>query len=79
MPAGPRIPAENSQRVPARVGAQLVVMDRETGEIEKVLAVHDVGRAVNPMLCERPIQGAVHMGLGYALSEEFPSAPDRLH
>jgi len=56
--------------------AQLVVMDRETAEIDKVLAVHDVGRAVNPMLCEGQIQGAVHMGLGYALSEEFPSDAD---
>jgi xanthine dehydrogenase molybdenum-binding subunit len=56
--------------------AQLVVMDRATGEVEKVLAVHDVGKAVNPMLCEGQIQGAVHMGLGYALSEEFPSDAD---
>ena len=52
--------------------AQLVVVDRESGKIEKVVAVHDVGRAVNPLLCEGQIQGAVHMGLGYALSEEFP-------
>ena len=52
--------------------AQLVVLDRETGKIDKVVAVHDVGRAVNPLLCEGQIQGAVHMGLGYALSEEFP-------
>ena len=52
--------------------AQLVVVDRETGKIDKVLAVHDVGRAVNPLLCEGQIQGAVHMGLGYALSEDFP-------
>lgn len=53
--------------------AQLVVMDRESGRIDKVVAVHDVGRAVNPLLCEGQIEGAVHMGLGYALSEEFPS------
>ncbi len=53
--------------------AQLVVMDRASGSIEKVVAVHDVGRAVNPLLCEGQIQGAVHMGLGYALSEEFPA------
>jgi xanthine dehydrogenase molybdenum-binding subunit len=52
--------------------AQLVVLDRETGKIDKVVAVHDVGRAVNPLLCEGQIQGAVHMGLGYALSEDFP-------
>jgi aldehyde oxidoreductase len=53
--------------------AQLVVVDRETGKIDRVLAVHDVGRAVNPLLCEGQIQGSVHMGLGYALSEDFPS------
>ena len=53
--------------------AQLVVMDRDTQNIEKVLAVHDVGRAVNPTLCEGQIEGAVHMGLGYALTEDFPS------
>ncbi len=52
--------------------AQLVVLDRETGKIDKVLAVHDVGRAVNPLLCEGQIEGSVHMGLGYALSEDFP-------
>ena len=53
--------------------AQLVVMDPTTQAIEKVVAVHDVGRAVNPTLCEGQIEGAVHMGLGYALSEDFPS------
>jgi xanthine dehydrogenase molybdenum-binding subunit len=53
--------------------AQLVIADRATGQIEKVVAAHDVGRAVNPMLCRGQIEGAVHMGLGYALSEDFPS------
>lgn len=53
--------------------AQLVVMDRETQKIEKVVAIHDVGRAVNPTLCEGQIEGAVHMGLGYALTEDFPA------
>jgi xanthine dehydrogenase molybdenum-binding subunit len=52
--------------------AQLVVLDPETGSIEKVVAAHDVGRAVNPLLCEGQVEGAVHMGLGYALSEDFP-------
>ena len=52
--------------------AQVIIMDSETGEIERVVAAHDVGRAVNPMLCEGQIEGAVHMGLGYALSEGFP-------
>ena len=53
--------------------AQLVVMDPATQAIEKVVAVHDVGKAVNPTLCEGQIEGAVHMGLGYALTEDFPS------
>jgi xanthine dehydrogenase molybdenum-binding subunit len=53
--------------------AQLVVMDRETGIVERVVAAHDVGRAVNPLLCEGQVVGAVHMGLGYALSEDFPT------
>ena len=52
--------------------AQVVIMDRETGEIERVIAAHDVGKAVNPTLVEGQIEGAVHMGLGYALSEDFP-------
>ena len=52
--------------------AQLVVMDPETGAIENVVAAHDVGKAVNPLLCEGQVEGAVHMGLGYALSEGFP-------
>ncbi len=55
--------------------AQMVEIDRATGAIERVVAVHDVGRAVNPLLCEGQIEGSVHMGLGYALSEDFPSDP----
>jgi xanthine dehydrogenase molybdenum-binding subunit len=53
--------------------AQMVVIDRSTETITDVLAVHDVGRAVNPLLCEGQIEGSVHMGLGYALTEEFPA------
>ncbi len=56
--------------------AQMVVMDRASGVIEKVVAVHDVGRAVNPQLCEGQIEGSVHMGLGYALTEDFPADTD---
>ncbi|MGZ4761378.1 MAG: molybdopterin cofactor-binding domain-containing protein [Ilumatobacteraceae bacterium] len=54
---------------------QMVVIDRATGEVERVVAIHDVGKAVNPMLCEGQIEGSVHMGLGYALTEDFPSDP----
>jgi aldehyde oxidoreductase len=52
--------------------AQLVELDPETGTVAQVVAAHDVGRAVNPLLCEGQIEGAVHMGLGYALTEGFP-------
>ena len=50
---------------------QVVVLDAN-GAVEKVIAAHDVGRALNPQQCEAQIQGAVHMGLGYALTEELP-------
>ena len=53
--------------------AQLVILDPESGAIERVVAAHDVGRAVNPQLCEGQIEGSVHMGLGYALTEGFPA------
>ncbi len=56
--------------------AQMIVMDPESGEIDKVVAAHDVGKAVNPLLCEGQVEGAVHMGLGYAMTEGFPCDPD---
>jgi len=56
--------------------AQLVELDPESGAIANVVAAHDVGRAVNPLLCEGQIEGAVHMGLGYALTEGFPCDED---
>ena len=56
--------------------AQLVELDPESGAVARVVAAHDVGRAVNPMLCEGQIEGAVHMGLGYALTEGFPCDED---
>jgi CO/xanthine dehydrogenase Mo-binding subunit len=51
----------------------LVEVDTETGEVGvlKVWAAHDVGRAVNPDMVIGQIGGGVHMGLGYALMEEF--------
>ncbi len=49
---------------------QLVTLTEE-GEIEKVVAAHDAGRVINPNLFEGQIEGSVHMGLGYALTEEL--------
>jgi len=50
---------------------QVCILDEE-GRIERVIAAHDVGRAINPSLCEGQVEGSVHMGLGYALTEELP-------
>ena len=59
---------------------QVVILDDE-GRLERIVAAHDVGRAINPVLCAGQIEGGVHMGLGYALSEDFPctaGVPDSL-
>ena len=49
---------------------QVVILD-ETGRIERVVAAQDVGRAINPLVLEGQMEGGVHMGLGYALSEAY--------
>jgi CO/xanthine dehydrogenase Mo-binding subunit len=61
--------------------ATQVVILNDVGRIERVVAAHDVGRALNPRLCAEQMEGGVHMGLGYALSENFPytgGRPDSL-
>jgi xanthine dehydrogenase molybdenum-binding subunit len=49
---------------------QVVILDGE-GRLERVVAAHDVGRAMNPTLLEGQVEGGVHMGLGLALTEAF--------
>lgn len=49
---------------------QVVILD-ESGKIKKVIAAHDVGRAINPKNVEGQIEGGVVMGLGYALTEDL--------
>ena len=49
---------------------QVCILD-ERGRVERFIAAHDVGKAVNPTLCEGQIEGSIHMGLGYALTEEL--------
>jgi xanthine dehydrogenase molybdenum-binding subunit len=49
---------------------QVVILDSD-GAIAKVVAAHDVGKVINPTLLEGQIEGAVHMGLGHSLSEEY--------
>lgn len=49
---------------------QVVILDDE-GKIKKVVAAHDVGKVINPNLLQGQMEGSIHMGLGYALSEDF--------
>jgi len=51
--------------------AQVCVLDNQ-GNISKMIAAHDGGKIMNPMLFEGQVQGGVHMGLGYALTEDLP-------
>ncbi|MBU8893402.1 MAG: selenium-dependent xanthine dehydrogenase [Bacteroidales bacterium] len=51
--------------------AQVCILDDE-GKISKMIAAHDGGKIMNPMLFEGQVEGGVHMGLGYALTESLP-------
>ncbi|MBF0289555.1 MAG: selenium-dependent xanthine dehydrogenase [SAR324 cluster bacterium] len=50
--------------------AQVVVLG-EKGQVDTVYAAHDAGKIINPTLFEGQIEGSIHMGLGYALSENL--------
>jgi CO/xanthine dehydrogenase Mo-binding subunit len=51
--------------------AQVCILD-DNGKIKKMIAAHDGGKIMNPMLFEGQVEGGVHMGLGYALTEDLP-------
>ncbi len=51
--------------------AQLVSID-DDGQIDKVTAAHDAGKIYNPMLFEGQVEGSIHMGIGYATTEDLP-------
>jgi CO/xanthine dehydrogenase Mo-binding subunit len=54
-----------------------VEVDTKTGNVKVLnyVAAHDIGKAINPMSLEGQIEGAIQMGIGYALTEglEFDS------
>lgn len=50
---------------------QMVILNSE-GIVEKVIAAHDIGRAINPAGAEGQVEGGVVMSLGYGLTEHFP-------
>lgn len=65
-------------------GAQLaeVEVDQALGTVRvlRIVAAHDVGRAINPTLLEGQIEGGVAQGLGLALMEEYiPGRTENLH
>jgi aldehyde oxidoreductase len=78
---------ENGQGSPYALygfGAHMaeIAVDVELGTVRvlKVVAAHDVGRAINPTLIEGQIEGGVAQGLGMALMEEFfPGKGENLH
>jgi len=50
---------------------QVCILDGH-GRVARFVAAHDVGRVINRRMLEGQIEGAVHMGLGYALTEDLP-------
>ena len=54
--------------------ATQVCILNEDGTLKKMIAAHDVGKAVNPLSCEGQIEGGVVMSLGFALTEKYPLA-----
>ena len=49
----------------------VVILD-DDGRVKEVWAAHDSGKVVNPTSIQGQIEGGVLMGLGYALTEDFP-------
>jgi CO/xanthine dehydrogenase Mo-binding subunit/aerobic-type carbon monoxide dehydrogenase small subunit (CoxS/CutS family) len=65
-------------------GAQMaevtVDIDLGTVQVTRVVAAHDVGRAINPTLVEGQVEGGIAQGIGMALMEEYvPGRTDNLH
>ena len=51
--------------------ASLAILDSE-GKVEKLAAAYDIGKVVNPKSAEGQVEGGLLMGMGYALTEDFP-------
>src|SRR5213078_1343480 len=70
---GARGPNPTGMRV-LTFGVQVaeVAVDVETGEVkvERVAAIHDVGRIINPLGARSQVEGGIIQGLGHTLSEE---------
>jgi selenium-dependent xanthine dehydrogenase len=51
--------------------ATVAILDKE-GRVEKLAAAYDIGSVVNPKAAEGQVEGGLLMGMGYALTEDFP-------
>jgi xanthine dehydrogenase molybdenum-binding subunit len=56
---------------------QVCILD-DTGRIQKFIAAHDVGRVLNRKLLEGQLEGSIHMGLGFALTESLQVVGGRI-
>ncbi len=64
----------------AQVAAVDVDLELGTVRVARIVAAHDVGRAINPTLVEGQVHGGIVQGLGFALMEEYvPGRTDNLH
>lgn len=70
-PLGAEVPNPVSH-VAYGYATQMCILDAKTKKIEKMVAAHDVGKAVNPLSCEGQIEGGVVMSMGFALREKYP-------
>lgn len=66
----PGAPGEVITHYSYSYATQLVSLD-DSGNIKKIIAAHDGGKIINPVLFEGQVEGAVLMGLGYAVSEDL--------
>jgi len=69
-PLGANVPNPVSH-VAYGYATQMCILEPKTGKIERIVAAHDVGRAVNPLSCEGQIEGGVVMSMGFALRERY--------
>ncbi|MFC7688478.1 xanthine dehydrogenase family protein molybdopterin-binding subunit [Paeniroseomonas aquatica] len=64
----------------AQLAALAVDTELGTVRLDRIVAAHDVGRAINPMLVEGQIEGGIAQGIGLALLEEYlPGRTENLH
>jgi CO/xanthine dehydrogenase Mo-binding subunit len=64
----------------AQICELTVDLELGTVKVERIVAAHDVGRAINPTLVEGQIHGGIAQGLGMALMEEYlPGRTENLH